>query len=355
MKTMKSLSSEASEFMKKISRHTTAEKVIEDVRRSLYPLRILVVGDSIIDEYHFVRPLGMPSKSPVIAAQLLDSETHMGGVLAVVGHLAGFCKEIHLLTVLGLHDSREDFINKSLAPNVVSKLFRRPDAPTTVKRRYLSRFQTQKLFETMSFDDRPMLADLDAEVSNYLSGVLDHYDLVVVADFGHGFVSKNMIEILSKARFLALNVQMNTANAGYHVVTRYPRADYVCIDEDELRMAYRDHRHSPIYGMVEKISNEMKCGLVTITRGYRGSLTYERDRGYDETPVLSNEVIDTVGAGDAYLAITSPCALAGFRRDVIGLIGNAVGSLAVKFVGNRQSVTPEMLYTTLHSLFEGVS
>jgi sugar/nucleoside kinase (ribokinase family) len=63
-------------------------------------------------------------------------------------------------------------------------------------------------------------------------------------------------------------------------------------------------------------------------------------------------VVDTVGAGDAYLAITAPCAAAGFPPELIGFIGNAVGALAVKILGNQQPVTPEMLFASARELLE---
>jgi len=67
-------------------------------------------------------------------------------------------------------------------------------------------------------------------------------------------------------------------------------------------------------------------------------------------PVLSRQVVDTVGAGDAYLSVTSPCARAGFSPELIGFIGNSVGALAVRIVGNQQPVEPEALYDFIRVL-----
>ena len=342
-------SAEARAFLREFRRRYPADQVIERLR-SLSGLRALVVGDTIIDEYHFVRPYGMPLKAPTIAAQFLEGEAHAGGILAVANHIAGFCKEVHLVTALGARDTREAFVRRHLAKNVEPTLFVRPDGPTTVKRRYVRKFLVQKLFEVSFFNDEPLPRDLDLEISRHLQQVVDDYDLVIVADFGQGFVSHDMIEVLCRqARFLALNAQLNSINMGYHVVTRYPRADYVCIDEDEVRMACRD-RYSPLPELVEGIAGDLKVRFMAVTRGHHGSITFQPGHGAWTVPVLSREVVDTVGAGDAYLAITAPCAAASFAPELIGFIGNAVGALAVRILGNQQPVTPEMLFGSVREL-----
>ncbi len=342
-------SPEGRAFLREFRHRYDADQVIEKMG-SLGKLRALVVGDTIIDEYHFVRPFGMPLKSPIIASQFIEGQAHAGGILAVANHLAGFCKEVHLVTMLGGADAREDFVRQHLRTNITPQLFVRPDAPTTVKRRYLRKFLTQKLFEVSFFNDHPIAHELDVQVSRHLSRVAGQYDLVVVADFGQGFVSRNMVEILCReSRFLAVNTQMNSINMGFHVVTRYPRADYVCIDEDELRMACRD-RYAAAPELARQVANDLQCQLLTVTRGHHGSLTYHPTKGFTAVPVLSREIVDTIGAGDAYLAVTAPCAAVGFPPELLGFIGNAVGALAVKILGNQQPVTPEMLFSSVRDL-----
>jgi bifunctional ADP-heptose synthase (sugar kinase/adenylyltransferase) len=346
-------SPEAETFLTQFRRRYSTSDVIRALE-SLKKMRVLVVGDAIIDEYHFVRPYGMPLKAPIIAAQFLEEEAYLGGILAVANHVAGFCKDVHLVTALGAADTREEFIRNGLRSNVKPKFFFRPDAPTTAKRRYLRRFLLQKLFEVAFFDDQPLPAEVDRQFSSYLQEVTGSYDLVVVADFGHGCLSRASIDVLtSRSKFLALNTQLNSVNYGYHVVTKYGRSDYVCIDEEEMRMACRD-RLAPIPELLPAVAKQLQAKVVTVTRGHRGSLTWGRDADSMVTiPIFSRQVIDTIGAGDAYLSITAPCVAAGFSPELVGFIGNAVGALAVRIVGNKVPVEPEGLFEFIHVLMGG--
>lgn len=330
-------------FLKEFKKRWSADQVIGALL-SLRKTRVLVVGDTILDEYHFCRPYGMPLKSPIIAAESLGSELYAGGILAVANHVANFCDDVHLVTVLGGEESHEHFIREHLKPNVTPHLLTRPGAPTILKRRYVQKFLMRRLFEISRFDVRPLPAPVEAEVNATLEALLPDFDLVIVADFGHGTITPLLVETLvERSRFLALNTQLNSVNYGYHSVNAYPRADYVCIDEEESRLAALD-RYGAIEAIVPALAERMDCSTMTVTLGHRGSMTWTDAAPPALVPVLSTEVIDTIGAGDAYLAISAPCVQAGFPPDLVGFIGNCVGALAVRIVGNQHSVEQAALF-----------
>ncbi|MCC7447711.1 MAG: adenylyltransferase/cytidyltransferase family protein [Anaerolineae bacterium] len=345
------LSPETSAYLQDFRSRYTPEAVI-DCLKSLRKLKVLVIGDAIIDEYHFVRPYGMASKSTVIAAQFQYDEAYAGGSLAIANHIAGFCDQVHLVTCLGEQDSREGFIREHLKPNVTPQFFLRPDAPTVIKRRYLHSFLTTKLFEVSFFNDQPLPTEVSQQFDDYIKSIIGDYDLVLAADFGHGLVGPSAVDLLCReARYLAVNAQSNSINNGYNVITKYPRADYACIDEGEARLAARD-RYGQLETVVEQLAQQLQCRAMTVTKGNRGSITYQPDGGFASAPVFSREIIDTTGAGDAYLSLTAPCACMGYPPELIGFVGNVVGALAVRIIGNKESVEPEPLFKFINALLK---
>jgi rfaE bifunctional protein nucleotidyltransferase chain/domain len=342
---------EADEFLKTFRKRFTADGIIDKLK-ALKRMKVMVIGDAIIDEYHYCQPMGKAWKETVITTRYLNRESFAGGVLAAANHVAGFCSDVHLVTCLGKENSQEDFIREHLKTNIKPKFFYRDDAPTVVKRRYVEPAFLSKIFEVCFINDRVLPADVDSEVCAYLADSCSDYDLVIVADFGNGFISRKIVDMLcSKARFLAVNTQTNSANTGFNVITKYPRADYVCLDEPEIRLAARA-KYEGLEELVMKISSELSCEKTTVTRGHNGSLGYEGGKGFCETPVFSKEVVDRIGAGDAYLAITSPCVAAGYPMDLVGFVGNAVGAMAVLVVCNRSSVEPIPLFKFITSLLK---
>ena len=92
--------------------------------------------------------------------------------------------------------------------------------------------------------------------------------------------------------------------------------------------------------------------MISVTLGDRGTLVHEAGNGFCEAPIFSDGVVDSVGAGDAYLSITALCAATGQPNEVIGLIGNAVGAMAVRIVGNKESIEPVSLFKFVTTLLK---
>lgn len=265
--------------------------------------KVLVVGDGIVDEYAYVKPQGKSPKENLITTRFLRLESFQGGVWAAAKHVEGFCAKVDVAT----------------------------GTMSTVKRRYVEAEYHAKLYEVHSdryeeSADEPQYAD---------------YDLVIVTDFGHGFVSKAMIEdMTAQAQYLAVNAQTNSANFGYNLITKYPRADYVVIDETEARLAARD-REGPIESVIRRLGFEN----IVVTLGPHGSIGY--DGTFHRAPAISKDVVDTMGAGDAFFTVTAPLARAGAPMPVLLEVGNAAGAVKVGVLGHRRAVTREALEAML--------
>jgi sugar/nucleoside kinase (ribokinase family) len=285
----------------------------------------------------------------VITAQFLEAEQQAGGALAVARHLHGFTENVQLLTVAGKEENYADFIRATLPGAIRLHLVQRDEAPTVVKRRFVEPAFYNKMFEICFMDERGLSPHEEAQALEALQDGLRWCDLALVCDFGHGFVTPKMIELLTeKAAFLAVNAQTNSANLGYNLITKYPRADYVCIDENELHLAMRD-RHGPIEPLIAQLSKQMRCEKINITLGRRGTVFFNNGK-FHYAPIFSTEVVDTIGAGDAFLSITAPCVSQNAPPEMVAFVGNSVGALAVKIVGNRSAVNPVDLFKTVNGL-----
>jgi len=342
---------EARDFLEEFRKKYSSRDIINRFQ-TLKKMKVLVIGDTIIDEYHYCTPLGKSPKEIIIPAQYLGEEAFAGGILAIANHIAGFCDQVDVITCLGTQNSREEFILEHLKPNIKAKFFYRPNAPTIVKRRFVEAAHLKKLFEIYLIDGNIAPASVGQDVCQYLETNIGDYDLVVVGDYGHGFLQEEIIKTLcEKAKFLAVNAQTNSANIGFNLITKYPRADYVCIDEPEIRLATHDNI-SPVEILVNKITRELKCRQAVVTRGYLGSLVSADGDSFLEVPAFSREVVDSVGAGDAYLAITSLCVASNFPGELVGFIGNAAGALAIRIIGNKSSVEPVPLFKFITTLLK---
>ncbi len=302
-------------------------------------LKVLVVGDAIIDEYHYVVPMAKAAKENMIATRYQDKEQFAGGVFATANHLASFCNKVDIVTCLGARASKEKLIREKLRPNVTLHAVYREEGPTTTKRRFVDPNYMRKLFEVYFMNDEPLLRDVEDKLNGMLGKMIGDYDVVIANDFGHGMIGRSTVKLLTeKSKFLAVNTQSNSANMGYNLIHKYPRADFVCIDAPEARLAVTD-KMSPIEEIIKVLlPSRIDCSKFIVTHGRHGCITHEDGDVVHTIPALTKTIVDTVGAGDAFLSIASPLVALGMPLSQVGFIGNVVGALKVGIVGHQRSV-----------------
>jgi rfaE bifunctional protein kinase chain/domain len=347
---MSIFSKEVNEYLDQFRCKFTVSDVTGYIARA-QALRVLVVGEAIIDEYHYCETLGKSGKEPILAAQFVRCEKFVGGSLAVANHVASCCGTVRLVTMLGSQNSHEDLIRTTLAPGVTPDFLYMDKAPTLIKRRFIETYPFQKLFEVYVMDEGAAQRKSD-DLCALLDKVVPEADLVVVADYGHGMIGRQAVEILcDNARSLAINVQVNAGNHGFNTVSKYRRADFISLSEKEIRLETRNPT-GDLRQIVERVAKELRCSRLLVTRGAKGSLCYSSDEGFFETPGFALRTVDRVGAGDAVFAIGSVCAALGAPIDVIGFIGNAVGSEAVGIVGNQRFIERAPLLKHIEALLK---
>lgn len=326
---------------------------IVDRLNSLQDMKVLLIGDGIIDEYHYCTSMGKSAKAHIVVNKYLDHEVFAGGAFAIANHIAGICGEVQLVTLLGERDSREDFILHNLKPKIGTKFFYRGDAPSIVKKRYINQYLNQKLFEINYINDDFIDGNLEREVIEYLKSVVSEYDIVLVSDFGHGFVTGKIIESIEKySKKVAVNTQTNGANAGYNLITKYNKPNFICLDEPEARLATQD-RFSEIEDVAKNLLKSLPAEHLIITLGKNGSIgLMGNNTRANRTPIFSSKVVDTVGAGDAFFAYTAPCFAKDMPLDFVSFVGNAVGAIAVQIVGNKRSIEKYELLEFIHAILK---
>ncbi|MBF0560075.1 MAG: hypothetical protein HQL08_14990, partial [Nitrospirae bacterium] len=342
---------ETRQYLTQFSGRHSFNSIVESMDR-LKDLNILLIGDGIIDEYHYCSDLGKSAKASLVVSKYLTHEVFAGGAFAIANHLAGICNRVTLVTLLGSSDSRADFILKSLKKNVHTKFFYRDDGPTIVKKRYINQYLNQKLFEVNYLNNSYIEGQCEADIKRSLKNEIGDYDLVLVSDFGHGFITGQIKRLIEKhAKKYAVNTQTNAANAGYNMITQYNTPYFVCLDEPEMRLAAQER-----YGDIEEISTRIKKDLnadcLIVTLGKKGSLGIDMEGNVNRTPIFSTKVIDTIGAGDAFFAFTAPCFARNLPLDMVSFIGNAVGALAVQIVGNKKPVEKYELLEFVHAILK---
>ena len=310
-------------------------------------LRVLVVGDTILDQYSFLRFQGLASKNRILSGRHLRDEVHAGGALAVFRHIAAFTPSVRFLSVLGTEDWVDQEMKKFL-PTGADATIRSDRLTTVVKQRFvepeMEGKELTKLFAVNFLDPGPPSPEVMDQILERLRTEIERADAVVLADFGHGLLQPAIRDFLQeRAPFLALNCQTNSANHGFNILPRkYRRADIVTLDEQELLLACGE-RGVDLPAELENLRRSLSARSIWLTRGPVETLGLDADGESSACPPLSTDATDTLGAGDAFFSLVSLAAAAGLPLDLCTFLGQLAGAQAVRTVGNRTPVSKSVL------------
>ena len=316
-------------------------------------LTVLFIGETIIDEYAYVDSLGKSSKENIVSQLYNSNETFIGGVIAASKHTANFCKNVRVLTAFGTNDSYEIDAKKSLPNNIKMSFEKLKDRPTTRKQRFIDRQDFRKMSEIYFMDDQPIANKEERKLLVKLENNIKWADVVIVNDFGHGMITESMVKLITKkSKFLAINVQSNSGNRGFNLFTKYSKANFLCIDEPELRIATQEKFLSIEKLIKNKLKKLINVQDIIITHGQKGCYYMDSNNNINRVPALNTKALDSVGAGDAFLSITSPLVANKIPLHAVSLLGNIAGAIKVNILGHRTSVDKTTFLKYLETLFK---
>ena len=203
---------------------------LKDMIDAFRDIRVLVIGDVIIDQYVFCHEQGLTMKDSTLSTFMEYEEDYAGGSLAIARHLANFSEHVSLLSIMGEEEKLEQLVTKQLH-GVDLQIMREAGFITPVKKRYVKSYKQRQEYRKLFAINR-LLSVSQRRSFDYsrfhhkLEEILPDYDLVIVCDYGHGLLDEDALRIIErKSKYLAVNCQTNSANYGTNIITKYLRAD----------------------------------------------------------------------------------------------------------------------------------
>ena len=280
------------------------KKDIEAFIRKTSQLKVALVGETIIDEFQFVTYEGhsMKSACPVYKFSGRKTEVQQGGSSAIAGHLKNFVKKVDVFTNTG---------------------------GEIRKTRYVDNFDQQKHVEINKFDNGKFpVVKIDTK----------KYDLVIVADFGHGYCDRLQIN-----NGFHLMCQTNSNNFGFNRMSKWKkyRKRSVCMDLREASLQMNKNISAKDSDIKELYNYEINSDLLFVTLGGQGSVMYNGKK-VSKHKAYPSEIVDTIGAGDTYF--TFACLLSAIEKQPKSLaIPSLAASLSTTWLCNEKSVTQKSL------------
>jgi D-beta-D-heptose 7-phosphate kinase/D-beta-D-heptose 1-phosphate adenosyltransferase len=313
-------------------------------------LRVLVVGDLMIDEYIWGHASRVSPEAPVLVLDAAHETFVPGGAANVAKQIVDLGASVVVAGAVG-EDAAAERLKAELGKMGAdtAAVVTANDRPTTQKTRIVA--GTQQLVRV----DRENRAPLPAAAAAYLlrqaTAALESCDALLFSDYDKGVLTRETVRALvGAARAKGVAVTANPKSSSARSYADIDVAQLNRTEADQSARAYAlpgtDPFESPdaetFHDAGKRLRTALGVGNLLVTRSADGLTVFHADDGYTDVPAHRVEVYDGTGAGDSTIAgLTLALASGTPLLDAVA-IGNAAGGAVVRKVGvvtaNREEI-----------------
>ena len=331
----------------------TKEKLISSIN-SWKDTKLIVIGDTILDQYAACEAIGMSAEAPVVVVKELQHRNYIGGAAIVASHIRALGASCDFISVVGNDDNAKLVHEKINSSNIGNKLITDPSRPTTFKKRYI--VENQKLFRVSRLEDHLLEKNIENQIIKKLQELAPKANGIVVSDFVYGVVTKKIIEsvinLSQKYNLMLFGDLQCSSQMG--PVSKFKNFTLLCPNEKEARIALQD-KDSGLETLSNRLMERTKSEKLIMKLGSEGFIAYDKVAGdYTKSqsfPSLSVNPVDVSGAGDSLLAVMSTGISTTDNFMSAAAIACCMSAIAVENMGNLP-ISSNSLKDFLVNIFE---
>lgn len=330
-----------------LERHDLDMKKLAETVQHFAELKVVVLGDMIVDEYVTCNPLGMSQEDPTIVVMPIKRDLFLGGAGIVAAHAASLGARVNYFTVVG-DDETANFARKTLQGyGVEACLVKDKSRPTTLKQRFRAGGKT--LLRVSHLRHHDIGKEYSRKLRNELSRTIKDADLVIFSDFNYGCLSPSLVDAaisLCNQHDIPM-VADSQSSSQVGDVSRYQGMLLITPTEHEARLAVRDSG-SGLGVLAGELQKKTSAKHVLITLGPEGLLIHSSEstkKGIhiDRLPALNTAPKDVAGGGDCLLTCAAMALVAGANLWESAYLGSIAAACQVGRIGNLPLTAAEVL------------
>lgn len=309
-----------------VDRHDCHRESLLSIIDQFKFLRVLVIGDLIVDEYIQCEALGMSREDPTLVLSPQESKLFLGGAGIVAAHCKGMGASVNFYSVIGNDNLSNWTKDKLIEYGISSKIQLDESRPTTLKQRF--RVGSKTMMRISHLRQHQISIEIQNIIYEEIAEQIKNIDCLIFSDFNYGVLPEGLVKRLIKLGkesgvFMAADSQTSSQMGD---VMRFIGVDLITPTEHEARISLRDHV-SGLHVVAQDLVRQSATDLAILTLGGAGSLVINAKMEMDRLPSLNTAPIDVSGAGDSMLvgaALAKALKKSSFQAAYIGAIAAAI-------------------------------
>lgn len=303
-------------------------------------VRVLVLGDVMLDQYWHGGTSRISPEAPVPVVQVHHLDERPGGAANVALGIAALGAEPYLLGIVGDDEAGKTLENLLTKYAVKHQLTKTQTLPTITKLRIISRNQQMIRLDR----EKAFPPILDAVLTEHYDRTLNAVDVVILSDYGKGTLF-NTFEWIAKARTKDIAVIVDPKSQDFSI---YRGASVITPNLKEFEAVVGPCQTVEI--LVEKAHHllvKYQIGALVVTRSEQGISVITNDGRATHIPAVARAVHDVTGAGDTVVAVLAVALASGLDLVEAATLGNLAAGIVVGKLG-ADTVSVEELSLALN-------
>ena len=314
--------------------------IIDDIIK-ITNAKIFCLGDLMLDKYIIGSSQRISPEGPIPILDIKKEVNMLGGVGNVARNLGTIGIKTYLVGLLG-NDEIGNIIEKKIKQrNIVTKLFKDNNRPTTLKTRFIA--NDQQILRTDKETLTPISLSLEKKILKESRKMILNSDSIILSDYGKGLLTQNILkEIICFAnknkKPIILDPKGNNLDNYKGVTILTPN-----INELELVAKKKLNNKDEIVEVSRKIIKKYNSKHMLITRGKLGMLLVSSNNKVINLDTEAKQIYDVSGAGDTVTSFLAACLGSSITIDNSIKIANSAAGIVVSKSGTSVAHLSELI------------
>ncbi len=328
-----------------LNRHQFDIEKLQEIVQKFSNLNVLVIGDSIVDEYIVCEALGMSQEDPTIVVSPLANNKFIGGAAIVASHAKTLGANVKFISVTG-DDENFEYLHDGLeALGINAKIYKDSTRPTTLKQRF--RASAKTLLRVNHLKQHSVSSAIENSIIKEVKKNIEDIDVIIFSDFSYGVLTERVIDSVTALgkKYHILMAADSQSSSQIGDISKFKNMTLVTPTEREIRLSLNDFE-SGLVVLSQKLTSNIEAQYVLTTLGAEGVMIYnntENELLTDTIDALGNIVKDVSGAGDSLLTCSSMALAVGANIWQSSYLGSIASAIQVSRVGNVPIQKEELL------------
>ena len=315
---------------------------LERLLQAFRKVRVLVVGDLMLDEFLWGKVNRISPEAPVPVVWVQTESMMPGGAANVANNLRALGAQVELAGMIGADRWGALLLEELQARQIgTAAVLREPSRPTIVKTRVIAHHQQVVRV------DREHRGALDPstveQVVALVKRQLHSVDAIIIEDYGKGVICRALLEQV-----------IPMARAGQKIITVDPKEDHFDLYHGVTALTPNRAEAGGAVGREletdeaviqagEELLRRLHSESVLVTLGEDGMCLFEKSGRKTRIPTVAQEVFDVAGAGDTVIATFTLALAGGSSMLQAAQLANVAAGIVVGKLGVASASPEELL------------